>query len=1193
MRRFTKLSKPLALLLTAGMGISGMPVVANAEGNDDNISDAYKEEGYHLVWNDEFDGTALKTDDWNVEEHEPGWVNAELQRYTPLEGGNISVQDGYLKIQPAAQRIEGEESLAQAEVLKSNVFDSNWSGGSNEDGKGSVSIANGKATVSIENPGSVNYGIQLQQQGLKLESGHKYSLTFKAKSDVDRAVEISFLDPENAWDWYAGAKTVITPEEKDITLEFEVGTDKATSSTIALQLNFGKIDGHDDTSVAATVDMSDVSLVDLSVEPGELDVKKAYNYTSGRISTQNKHDFTYGRFEARARVPEGKGYLPAFWLMATDESEYGQWPQCGEVDIMEVMGQETNKSYHTIHYGYDSGSGHRENQGTLVLEDGDFSTDYHTYILDWEPGKLTWYVDDKEVYSTSDWYTGKDDDSQLTYPAPFDHNMYVILNLAVGGSWVTYPDQAVVDDMANQSYDIDYVRVYQKDAEVYKEQEANVEKPVHEIVYREADETGNYVVNGDFTKDLKADGSIEENWELHLEGDAKETTYKVKDNAVTINPSAAGGVDYSVQLKQTGFPMYKGWEYELTFDAYAAEDRSIIVDLEGPDNGWTRYFNDTKVDITTEKKTYTYTFTMDQKTDANGSLEFNLGNQGSTAPVTISNVKLTHKSGDVIEEKVEKSVRQDGNYVYNGSFDQGDKRLGFWEIDEEDKSAVSVTNDGLRRELEVKVEVPEGASEANPVVVSQSELAPFVSGDYAFSFDAYQADGETDGLTAVLAGKEYVPELGTSSANFSYKVTFDQSLSREDSKVEFKFTKPGTYYLDNVMVCEDAIIKNSSFEAGLSGYTTGVYGDASASFGVDSITDGNKTAFDADIKDTGSADWHIQLKQAGITLEEGKSYTLTFDGRATVDRAISVVMQRDGSKDDNWEVYSGSNDVELTKDWKTYTKTFTMEKATDANVLLSVSLGAIGEKISDAHHVYLDNFSLVEADGSEVDNKDDDKKDNKKDDSKDDNKDDKKDDSKKDDSKQNADNKADDKKQSTTASDKKTDSATNPVTSPDKTEDAGKTNGDGKVQKGETVITSVCTFKATSTKEAALTAPKSKNNTSVTVPATVKIDSKTVKVTYLAADSFKNNKKLKAVVIGKNVKKIGPGAFRGCKNLSNITVYAKNLKSVSKTAFKNVPNKKTVKVTIYAANKKQFNKTVKMFKKAGLTKATYKFKKQK
>ena len=87
------------------------------------------------------------------------------------------------------------------------------------------------------------------------------------------------------------------------------------------------------------------------------------SYISGRVSTQHKHDFTYGIFEARLKIPKGKGYLPAFWLMTTDEERYGQWPVCGEIDIMEIMGQDTRKNYGTIHYGLP----HSQNQGTITL----------------------------------------------------------------------------------------------------------------------------------------------------------------------------------------------------------------------------------------------------------------------------------------------------------------------------------------------------------------------------------------------------------------------------------------------------------------------------------------------------------------------------------------------------------------------------------------------------------------------------------------------------------------------------------------------------------------------------------------------------------------------------------------------------------------------------------------------------------
>ncbi len=180
------------------------------------------------------------------------------------------------------------------------------------------------------------------------------------------------------------------------------------------------------------------------------------SYTSGRITTQYKHDFTYGLFEARLKVPKGKGYLPAFWLMTTDEERYGQWPECGEIDIMEIMGQDTRTQYGTIHYGLP----HEQAQGRLTLYTGDFAEEFHTFALEWMPGVLRWFVDGRLFHEASQWYSAGDDGVRKAFPAPFNHDMYIILNLAVGGSWVGYPDETT--DFENAVFEVDYVRVYQK-----------------------------------------------------------------------------------------------------------------------------------------------------------------------------------------------------------------------------------------------------------------------------------------------------------------------------------------------------------------------------------------------------------------------------------------------------------------------------------------------------------------------------------------------------------------------------------------------------------------------------------------------------------------------------------------------------------------------------------------------------------
>ena len=169
-----------------------------------------------------------------------------------------------------------------------------------------------------------------------------------------------------------------------------------------------------------------------------------------------KHDFTYGLFEARLKVPKGRGFLPAFWLMTTDESTYGQWPVCGEIDIMEVQGHLPQTNHGTIHFGLP----HRQEQGTITLSGRDFSEDYHNFALEWLPGVLRWYVDGRLFYEAEDWFAARSGSAPEPFPAPFNHDMYIILNLAVGGSWVGNPDETT--DFENAVFAVDYVRVYQK-----------------------------------------------------------------------------------------------------------------------------------------------------------------------------------------------------------------------------------------------------------------------------------------------------------------------------------------------------------------------------------------------------------------------------------------------------------------------------------------------------------------------------------------------------------------------------------------------------------------------------------------------------------------------------------------------------------------------------------------------------------
>jgi len=177
-----------------------------------------------------------------------------------------------------------------------------------------------------------------------------------------------------------------------------------------------------------------------------------YHYTSARMRTIHKGDWTYGRFEIRAKLPKGKGLWPALWMMPTD-SQYGTWAASGEIDIVEELGHEPNKVYGTLHYG-GVWPQNKSSGGNFILNSGDFSQDFHIFAMEWEHGVFRWYVDGELYQAQTQWYS-----TSAPYPAPFDRSFHLIFNLAVGGNWPGAPDQST---QFPQELVVDYVRVYQK-----------------------------------------------------------------------------------------------------------------------------------------------------------------------------------------------------------------------------------------------------------------------------------------------------------------------------------------------------------------------------------------------------------------------------------------------------------------------------------------------------------------------------------------------------------------------------------------------------------------------------------------------------------------------------------------------------------------------------------------------------------
>ncbi|MBN8430391.1 family 16 glycosylhydrolase [Microbulbifer salipaludis] len=193
------------------------------------------------------------------------------------------------------------------------------------------------------------------------------------------------------------------------------------------------------------------------------DTSGSGTYTSARLRTKGLGDWKYGRFEMRAKLPQGQGSWPAFWMLPT-EGVYGGWPLSGEIDIVEAVNLKVggeDKVHGTLHYG-GSWPGNKYSGEAYQIPGGvNPADDFHTYAVEWEEGEVRWYVDGDHyaTQTSAGWYTTADLENPL---APFDQSFHLILNLAVGGDWPANVNDTGIDESAfPQEFVVDYVRVYQ------------------------------------------------------------------------------------------------------------------------------------------------------------------------------------------------------------------------------------------------------------------------------------------------------------------------------------------------------------------------------------------------------------------------------------------------------------------------------------------------------------------------------------------------------------------------------------------------------------------------------------------------------------------------------------------------------------------------------------------------------------
>ena len=175
------------------------------------------------------------------------------------------------------------------------------------------------------------------------------------------------------------------------------------------------------------------------------------DFLSGRVESQGKFDFTHGRAEARIKMPDAEGVWPAWWMLGND-----RWPDTGEIDIMEYVGEKDWIGVALHGPGY---SGETPLVNKYFFADGEDVTDWHVYAVEWDPNEIRWYLDGVHFHTatTNNWFSSA---APSNPRAPFDSNFHLLLNVAVGGNFPGNPNGSA---QWPQTMEVDWVRVYRRE----------------------------------------------------------------------------------------------------------------------------------------------------------------------------------------------------------------------------------------------------------------------------------------------------------------------------------------------------------------------------------------------------------------------------------------------------------------------------------------------------------------------------------------------------------------------------------------------------------------------------------------------------------------------------------------------------------------------------------------------------------
>lgn len=696
-------------------------------------------------------------------------------------------------------------------------------------------------------------------------------------------------------------------------------------------------------------------------------------YTSARLKTKGLFSQTYGKFEIRAKAPTGKGFWPAIWMLPENDA-YGGWAASGEIDIMEGWGSKPGTVAGTIHYG-GSWPGNVYSGNSYDLPNGGTIADFHTYTLEWEPNEMRWYVDGHLFSTKNDWYSrGAGQHDNYSYPAPFDQPFHLLMNLAVGGNFDGNPTE---ETKFPARMEVDYVRVYAKDPGKYK-------PPVPPVYPKEEYPPGSklpqgpdrdLVYNSGFTQNVEGDPGMgtpgTAHWALYQDPGASGAV-TIEDiggtNYARVDIASAGGNSYSIQ-PQAIVSLAKGRYYKLTFEAKTDTSRNMTVRLTGGQSrGFAAYSQSLDAALTSDFNTYEMKFQMKENSDAAARIEFNMGTNAH--PVWLGKAKLVEIDSIPFEHDSPKQPQEDGNHVYNGSFDQGEpNRMSYWHLAVSGgASATASVPSQPASERKLNVAVARGGVSASDVKLVQKGLYLLEGQDYELAFDAKASRART--IEVGLYRKDGTPiaarSVSLTDSTTTVKAAFSGLPAPSDDEGQLVFSlggEAGSVQIDNVKLLRTSVhfdpdtvfypLRNGDFGEGLAYWETSGNGDQAGAAGPGAIrAEAADGAAKATIDAQGGKPWNALLFQSGIPVKANVAYELSFDARSTADRPMEVVVEN-GSPRHLDQV------VELSGETKTYSFEFKPTKSETVGLKFLLGLIRPADPKLPSHDVYIGNVRLA------------------------------------------------------------------------------------------------------------------------------------------------------------------------------------------------------------------------------------------